>query len=64
MAVRLLIASLALASGVKRRASVPSEDCIVTSTSVDGTEETRDCFILSEKETKPGTRGKFQSCTQ
>ncbi len=65
MAVRLLVVSLALAAGATRRAkAVPSEDCIVTSTSVDGIEERRDCYVLTESETKPGTKGRFESCTQ
>ena len=68
MAVRtaVLLASLALAGGAKKRkpAEVPATDCIVTSTALDGTEETRDCFLLSESFSQPGTKGRFESCTQ
>ena len=65
MALRMLAATLVIASGAKRRTNaVPSTDCIVTSTTVDGTEEKRDCYLLSEAEMQPGTKGRFQSCTQ
>ena len=62
MLVHLVVAALA---ATKRKASaVPDPDCIVTSTTVDGTEEKRDCYLLSDTEMKPGTKGRFESCTQ
>jgi len=66
MAVRLVLASLALAAGAKRNkaAGVPLSDCIVTSTAVDGTEERRECFLMADEDLKPGTKGRFESCTQ
>ena len=65
MAVRLLAVTLALAAGAtKRTKAVPSTDCIVTSTAVDGTQESRDCYVLSDSQIKPGTKGRFESCTQ
>ena len=61
----MLAATLVIASGAKRRTNaVPSTDCIVTSTTVDGAEERRDCFVLAEAELQPGTKGRFESCTQ
>ena len=44
----------------------PSEDCKVTSSYEDGTEVSRDCYVLSEDsaELRPGTKGRFESCTQ
>lgn len=57
-----VLVTLALAASKKAKA-VPATDCIVTSTMLDGTEEKRDCYLLNEKETKPGTRGYFESCT-
>ena len=67
MAVKLVVfaATLALAAGARRKAAaVPDPNCIVTSTSVDGTEESRDCFMVSAAEQQPGTKGRFESCTQ
>lgn len=60
-----LVTLVTLALAASRKAKpVPATDCFVTSTSVDGTEEPRDCFILSADEVKPGTKGRFESCTQ
>ena len=59
------LTTLVLVLGAKKGNKLtPATDCIVTSTSVDGTEEPRDCFLLSEQDTKPGTKGRFESCTQ
>ena len=64
-AARLLLASLAVAAGAKRsKNGVPLADCIVTSTALDGTEERRECYLMSDSEMKPGTKGRFESCTQ
>ena len=64
--VALVTLALAASSrkGSKKSAAQPAEDCIVTSTLQDGTEERRDCFLLGEQEMKPGAKGYFQSCTQ
>ena len=43
---------------------MPDPDCIVTSTAVDGTKEGRECYVLSDEQIKPGTKGRFESCTQ
>jgi hypothetical protein len=69
MAARcLLTVSLALGASAARRgaksAAVADPNCVVTSTSVDGTEEQRDCFLVSDSDMKPGTKGRFESCTQ
>lgn len=63
MGAATLVTLVALAAA-RRAKPVPATDCFVTSTAVDGTEEKRDCFILSEEETKPGSKGRFESCTQ
>jgi hypothetical protein len=66
--MRLLCALtvLSLAAAAKKAKLQPSEDCKVTSTYADGTEVTRDCYVLSEDsaELRPGTKGRFESCTQ
>ena len=54
----------ALAASKRKTSAVPATDCIVTSTSVDGTEEPRDCYLIDAAEMKPGTKGMFESCTQ
>lgn len=57
---------LSLAGAAKKAKLQPSEDCKVTSKYPDGTEVSRDCYVLSENapELKPGTKGRFESCTQ
>lgn len=66
-AMRLLaLSALVLSASAGKRKLQPSEDCLVTSTYPDGTQMTRDCFVLSEgsAELKSGTKGRFESCTQ
>lgn len=60
---RLLLVSIAVAAAAKAK---PSEDCIVTSTFADGSTEQRDCYVLdpTSKELQPGTKARFESCTQ
>ena len=62
----LLVGALALAGAAKKKGggAVIDPDCVVTSTSVDGTEETRDCYMITASEMTPGTKGRFESCTQ
>ncbi len=62
----LFLGALALAGAAKKRSggAVVDKDCIVTSTLLDGTEEPRDCYMLTDTEMQPGTKGRFESCTQ
>ena len=63
---RLLAMTLAVSAGAAKKKMQPSADCMVTSAYPDGTEIKRDCYVLNEDsaELKPGTRGRFESCTQ
>ena len=63
MAAGLLAVTLLAFGATKKQ---PSSDCMVTVTSADGTTEPRDCYVLdpSSKELKPGTKARFESCTQ
>ena len=66
-ALRLLtLSAIMVSAGAAKRKLTPSEDCIVTSTYPDGTKTQRDCYVLSENspELRPGTKGRFESCTQ
>jgi len=54
------------ASAAKPRKQQPSSDCIVTVTLSDGSTEPRDCYVMdaSSKDLQPGTKARFESCTQ
>jgi len=59
------VAAATLAAGAAKRGSQkPATDCFVTATYPDGREEPRECFVLSAEASKPGTKGRFESCTQ
>ena len=62
---KLLLVTLGVA--VARKAKLtPSDECTVTSKFTDGTEIIRDCYVLepNAKDLLPGTKGRFESCTQ
>ena len=65
MAAGLVLTALLAAAAAKSKAR-PSSDCVVTVTLSDGTTEPRDCYVMepNSKDLQPGTKARFESCTQ
>ena len=51
-------------NGAKRKAALPDPNCKVTAIYEDGREEERDCYSVTAEDSKPATKGRFESCTQ
>ena len=60
--MRVLLAVLVAAGAAQRRSS--SSDCTAKAVYPDGTEEERECTLMNEKQLAPGTKARFESCTQ
>ena len=54
----LLAVALAVAAAAQR------DSCTAKAVYPDGSEEERECTLMSERQMAPGTKARFESCTQ
>ena len=55
-----MLLAVALAVG----AAAQRDSCTAKAVYPDGSEEERECTLMSERQMAPGTKARFESCTQ